>query len=298
MNKIFFVVLIILIANFNPVSANAQTEINGWKLPTGSSKTCGYLSFLSYNKDFNGYHLAIDICTGEGSPIYAIGDGEVVGSNSEIGSYGARGTKGGAMAIRHKSADGYFFIALYGHLNKMLPKGNTVTKGQIIGYANDYNPPHLHFGIHKGYDLPGSWYLGYTKMQDETYGFVDPMLFLRTHAGSVSSSPIVQSPPRIDSINPNEVTLNEGGWLTVRGANFQNGMKAQVWTPEGGPWVIAPAGINVSSSNEVRVFVKMGGNISYRATLELINPNRQATRSDFLVKSSGEQNRRPRRPSL
>lgn len=92
------------------------------------------------------YHNGIDIATSGTSPeIYAIAGGEVVtaGGNQYTG-YGFY------VIIDH----GGGYQSLYGHMNKWpsVSKGDTVEKGQVIGYVGTTGRStgkHLHFTIYK-----------------------------------------------------------------------------------------------------------------------------------------------------
>jgi hypothetical protein len=160
---------------------------SGWYWPTGASMDhvdfCGYLGWLKFNSPSYPWHLAQDMCNGskEGNPVYSIGDGEVILSRTDVGSYGPNYTKGGALIARYRSADGTSFTALYGHLTQ--PRGiGPVSAGEIIGYSNAWNPPHVHFAIHPGYSLePNNPWRGYTDNRSETYGFTNPIPFLTAH---------------------------------------------------------------------------------------------------------------------
>jgi hypothetical protein len=132
---------------------------------------------MGWNQAFNGWHLAQDFPLDQGLPVYAIADGEVVLSETDVEGYGPGGTPGGALVARFKTSAEESFAALYGHIDNPHAEGK-VEAGQILGYTNDYNPPHLHFGIHPGYELAENPWRGYTHNESETYGWVDPVQFL------------------------------------------------------------------------------------------------------------------------
>jgi Peptidase family M23 len=175
---------------------------SGWYWPTGQGTGepfCDYLRWLNTNPAFpGGFHLAQDMCnppTGTavvGYPVYSIGDGDVVLSNPSVPGYGPNGTAGGAIVVRHRAADGTWFTALYGHLDSLHAVG-AVMAGQPIGISNAWNPPHVHFGIHLGFDIAAPEpYRGYTYDSNcavtpascERWGFTDPMPFLLAHPTS------------------------------------------------------------------------------------------------------------------
>src|SRR5262249_32447596 len=138
-----------------------------WYPPTASANLCGscptstdcpggccrYLGWLGYNDRDYRYHEAIDLCNGNqaGSPVYSIGPGEVLFSRTDVGGYGPGSPPGGAVVVRHRAADGTYFTALYGHLTQPHAVGQ-IQAGEVVGYSNAWSPPHIHLGIHPGYD--------------------------------------------------------------------------------------------------------------------------------------------------
>ena len=185
MKKTFsFMVLMLLLTSMltlafsiQPTCAETEQTPTGWYWPAGTGDVGGHLGFLDWNQKFSGWHLAQDFKLDQGLPIYAIADGEVVLSRTDVGGYGRGGTPGGALVARFKTSAEEFFNALYGHIDNPHAEGK-VEAGQILGYANDYDPPHLHFGIHPGYELAENPWSGYTHNESETYGWVDPVQFL------------------------------------------------------------------------------------------------------------------------
>lgn len=191
MNKAFsFIVLTLLLTStlalafFQPTRAEPELTSTGWYWPAGTGNTGGWLGFMEWNPSFNGWHLAQDFKLDQGLPVYAIADGEVVLSRTDVGGYGLGGTPGGALVARFETSAGEFFCALYGHIDNPHAVGK-VEKGLLLGYTNGYD--HLHFGIHPGYELAENPWRGYTHNESETYGWVDPLQFLsNSHPASVS----------------------------------------------------------------------------------------------------------------
>jgi hypothetical protein len=74
----------------------------------------------------------------------------------------------------------------------------------VLGNLNDYDPSHLHFGIHPGTDYPSDenpW-RGFIRETEyatanDTYGWVDPIEFLETHA------------PETDTVESSQSTTDE-----------------------------------------------------------------------------------------
>lgn len=123
--------------------------ISGIGVPAYISGSWGWPTISQYYiSSYFGYrwgkvHEAIDIAgSGEGSPIFAAGDGVVVASLN-------KGSLGNYVTIKHEN--GYY--TLYGHLHsRTVTEGQTVTKGQQIGtmgHTGFATGTHLHFGLYK-----------------------------------------------------------------------------------------------------------------------------------------------------
>jgi len=106
-------------------------------------------------------HNGIDIAYGYNGPIYAAQEGVVLDRGNESNSYGW----GNWVAIEHPNG----LVTLYGHLSSFaVNKGNTVTKGQIIGYEGFTGSSwpkgpggsHLHFSVYTDFVLYDGAYHG------------------------------------------------------------------------------------------------------------------------------------------
>ena len=114
-----------------------------------------YIGFSDKNASFSDRcHLADDYSIAENSPVYATGPGTVERANDSIPFYGGDdGSVGSALIIKHLTADGTAFYAVYGHIkNKMVSVGDTVSSGRKIAevgrsISGNRITPHLHFGI-------------------------------------------------------------------------------------------------------------------------------------------------------
>ena len=86
------------------------------------------------------FHNGVDLANDKGTPIYAVRSGKVT-----VATYGS--TYGYYVTINH--GDG--FSSLYAHMTRfVVSKGDTVEKGQLIGYMGSTGRstgPHLHFSI-------------------------------------------------------------------------------------------------------------------------------------------------------
>ena len=83
----------------------------------------------------------INIATPEGTPIHAAAAGTVTYSGNELKDYG------NLVLIKHEGG----YVTAYAHADRLIVnRGDTVTKGQVIGYAGstgDVSTPQLHFEI-------------------------------------------------------------------------------------------------------------------------------------------------------
>ena len=184
-------------------------ELNGWILPTGSGDHNKYVGFGTHYKP-GGIHLGQDFEGDTKDPVYALADGEVIESRTNVGGYGPvinnKATPGGALIALFTTSDGSQFMALYGHINNPHPKG-IIEAGDVLGYMNEYDPSHLHFGIHpgKGYPSDNNPWRGfiteaeYAKTKD-TYGWVDPVEFLERHGPITSSSDVANNAPVAETL--------------------------------------------------------------------------------------------------
>ena len=88
------------------------------------------------------FHDGIDISVPEGSPIVAVGEGEVI-YRDQLRGYG------NLIIIRHAGG----FVSVYSHNKRNLVQdGQKVAQGEVIGEAGStgkVTAPHLHFEIRK-----------------------------------------------------------------------------------------------------------------------------------------------------
>lgn len=115
-----------------------------------------------------GLHLGEDAYADPGTPVHAIGDGQVVYAACHPGSR-RRGNWGNIVIVGHRHArDGEPFFSVYGHLGEAsVATDQLVTVGAVLGpVGNGRTPengfwpePHLHFAIYcgpwEGKVLPG-----------------------------------------------------------------------------------------------------------------------------------------------
>ncbi len=123
----------------------------------------------------NSHHLGVDMFAPIDRPVRAIADGVV----HDISTSGW-GSGNVAIMLRHRLADGRWFIALYGHIRNVngLRKGSQVQGCQTFSLIGPYRAgSHLHLGIIAPGKLPHAPY-GTSKRGDHN-NFIDPVRFLR-----------------------------------------------------------------------------------------------------------------------
>lgn len=145
----------------NEVVTKGGSRPSGYHVDTGGAwgwpTNRPYVITSGFEYRWGSFHNAIDISgTGMGSPIYAVKDGTVLVTEkgcANIGSYRNQcgGTYGNHVIIDHHT--GYY--TMYAHLlqNVEVNDGDTVRRGQIIGYmgsSGSSTGAHLHFGVSKG----------------------------------------------------------------------------------------------------------------------------------------------------
>ena len=161
-------------------------------------------------------HLGVDFGWNDGAycnqPIVAIEDGTVVGCADGYGNtYPNKRIYGNYVNIFHR--DGWY--SMYGHLLKgiTVAKGQTVRKGQIIGFMGDTGfsrGQHLHFELRKGNTKSGSIDpLDYLFVEDKSI-YVNPASkeYGRIRYRQVSPVDPVQRDETRDQINVALMFLN------------------------------------------------------------------------------------------
>lgn len=155
-------------------------------------------------------HLGDDIVAVAGTPVHAIGDGQVVFAEIRSGSASHRNWGGliviahrnqrNNQATNHKSQD---FYSLYGHIADLQVKqGDTIARGQKIGSIaagstpeNGYwKTPHLHFAIYvgpwrgnvlPGYIRPEDWLRKPKERRTQRAWWRDPRAFIAQYNSSL-----------------------------------------------------------------------------------------------------------------
>lgn len=140
-----------------------------------------------------GRHLGEDILAEAGTPVVAIGDGDVVYAALHAGWLRRRGNWGHIVILGHiHAADGRPFYSVYGHLGAFrVVVGGRVSGGDLLGTvgaggtrANGYWPEaHLHFAIYRG-AWGGSVLPGYFREGEERTTLADwlkPSAFVPTY---------------------------------------------------------------------------------------------------------------------
>lgn len=273
---------------------------NGWYWPTGHEVRVPAFGWLDYRVGRYtlgpAWHLAWDDCSPSGvknEPCYALGWGIVKVSRMDVSGYGPGGTKGGAMVVQYRTSDGTYFKALYGHVNidlRKYPVGTKVRPGEIICTLNAYNPPHVHFGLRPGTDEPVelpwtkfkgqhtvSMLMGHTfdttrtasgAVIPETYGFVDPALFMSTRRPWVAP-PASVSTPTVPASVQSQRAFRASGSFSPKAPDGSRNIVLECERLENGKWVRRASWLGVNhdastDSSRYQVSARLPGRGSWR----------------------------------
>lgn len=102
--------------------------------------------------EYAGSHLAVDIKIPEGTPVYAIANGQVIKKQIQSSGFGNH------MVIKHPNVSSFenpsikkTYYSSYNHMKTLIAnEGSVVKKGDLIGYSGNSGlstTPHLHFQI-------------------------------------------------------------------------------------------------------------------------------------------------------
>jgi murein DD-endopeptidase MepM/ murein hydrolase activator NlpD len=103
----------------------------------------GYTTYAKRGAYGGAPHNGIDIASGFGTPIKAIGEGQIVANGSNKGW-------GNWIAIQHPNN----MVSVYGHMSSLalLSVGSRVARGQVIGYegnTGNATGSHLHLSLYR-----------------------------------------------------------------------------------------------------------------------------------------------------
>ncbi len=126
---------------------------------TEADITQGYGATAFAKLNYAGHwHNGIDLKAPIGTPVLAAESGVVVAAGNQD-AYCPKGAYGKFIVINHNNN----LTTLYGHFSRQLmKKGDTVTRGQIIGYSGQTGfatGPHLHFTVY----AQSTFYMGQSK---------------------------------------------------------------------------------------------------------------------------------------
>jgi hypothetical protein len=244
-----------------------------------SSNVGSYASFLdsSCGSDSNYladmFHIGKDVQGNQSQPVYAIADGEVVYVSPHGWIYNNPTAAGDGITtnigllIKHQTASGFWFHAVYGHILSSLKAGNQVRAGQQIGTIGFWQPTHIHFGVrvplssdagsgdlpvHFGNAICSEWPLPASDRWIDPIQFIQtqrPNNFLGNGGGTVS--------PQINDINPKTVSVGTANTFTLSGTGFLPGFTAKLWVGNNS-FAVDPSQTNFMNQNQVQVTVGVG----------------------------------------
>jgi murein DD-endopeptidase MepM/ murein hydrolase activator NlpD len=130
-----------------------------------------------------GRHEGVDFAAPIGTPVFAAGDGKVIGTGVWGSAYGSK-----SVVIQH----GKLFV-MYAHMSKLeIKKGDSVVAGQKIGEVGkegNVTGPHLHLEA----QAKPTWTRG---------GGIDPAELLASGAGSAPAAAAPTTPAVAPTVNP------------------------------------------------------------------------------------------------
>lgn len=186
-------------------------------------------SYSSWRSIHSGWHQAVDIATARGTPLYSIGDGEVVFAEEQAWY--------GKMVRVKYLFQGKYIYALYVHLDTIeVQKGDMVKKGQRVGTVGNswivisgwLGWYHLHFQIDRDVngraarsyesciDLP----LGHYKIIQNglcteellTYQY-DPIMLLENN--TIDKNDLRQIKQTVEATTPEQETIVDTGAIII-----------------------------------------------------------------------------------
>ncbi|MFC1747755.1 S-layer homology domain-containing protein [Pseudomonadota bacterium] len=232
---------VIPIPKYDPAEIRTSTESLGWSserdLSIRNAKITYSVAYMgNYKLDGRenaGSHLAVDIKIPIGTPVFAIGNGQIVKVSNQTTGFGKH------IVIRHDNFPSYnsastkaTYYSSYSHLGLIkVNEGDLVTKGQRIAESGDTGTattPHLHFQIDNT-DAPWHpyWPFTFQEAQNAGYSFfeavnaglgkdkalkttVNPMMYVQKYldAGSTSSGATTPTTTTTPSPSDSEVTVS------------------------------------------------------------------------------------------
>ncbi|MDO8964801.1 MAG: M23 family metallopeptidase [Coriobacteriia bacterium] len=229
---------------------------NGWYFPTGTEALGGMGGWMQYRSWNHSWHLAKDIGTRCGRPVYAVTDGVVYDAYTNLRGYG------GVMVVLHRQEDGTYFKALYGHIKALkYRKGQRVKAGAIIAYVNNTSPNHLHFSIHPGAGKPTdpqhNVFRGHTYVKKATYGWTDPVAYLYAHSTYPPLPPVTITRPDVPTETVAAAPMSVSASMTPVHAG-PGLVTLQVWKLNGLAWTYhSTQAVSAVGTDSVRTTVRL-----------------------------------------
>ncbi len=198
-----------------------------YEFPVAGGKNTNIQSFWGANRDAGRRaHEGIDIFAPRGTPVIAV-------TNGQITSSGERGLGGKQVWIRDQKRNQSIY---YAHLDSIKPiSNNRVKTGDTIGFVGNSGnarttPPHLHFGIYKGYrgaidPLPHVFQIAETQFKPSAKVPDNPNFVTRSIA-NIRDLPATKGSSIIGNLNAQDTLMFLGksnDWYHIRTVNRQAG---------------------------------------------------------------------------
>jgi len=192
---------------------NLDQTVTGFYWPLGKDRyvpsRCG--TWLGRDSDHNGcydkglYHLGVDMVANVNDPVYAIADGEIIGTSTD-------GEGNAAAFIKHNLRDNREFVAVYGHIRispDVLVSKQVRAGVQFASIGTYSGGSHLHFAIHpvittqltrevrdaSGQIFKMGWGRSSNYFWPDTNGFVEPLSWITNQRSKLDAATASESSP-------------------------------------------------------------------------------------------------------
>lgn len=198
-----------------------------YQFPVAGGMNSNIQSFWGANRDAGRRsHEGIDIFASRGTPVIAVTNGQITAS-------GEKGLGGKQVWIRDRERNQSLY---YAHLDSILSRtSNRVKTGDTIGFVGNTGnarttPPHLHFGIYKGYSgaidpLPHVFQIAKSEFKPST-AVPENLNFVTKSVANLRDLPATKNSGIIGNLKAQdtlEILGKAKDWYHIRTSNRQAG---------------------------------------------------------------------------